>query len=1591
MNELESSISPAAATNPLYLAGDNHNIASDGTSWFDHAWMMPAASAASAASSFREFGVSVGNVFGANLEHKSTAAFVADLDDDLGKYYTAHKETADTIGFFVGSMIPGTAGIKALHMAQGVIKGSKYAAGAAALDAAETTGFLGSNLSKATGLLAPQSEMYVAAARNEIAATASNYSMMNKNVLKAIGTNGWQNVLEGAAFETAVQATMSNSPMLKDQDASAIAYSIAVGGFLGGTVGTILGAARITGKLKDFRAAEDAANAPLRTSTGLAQATTPVEKIILEAESRDMAPQALKVTIEGGPDATLAQARMKTAQSLVQSREVNTSNNIRSAITDLVGTDISTGNLLADITVDLDYKELAKIYAHAVEIRRAGVRGSLEAERAAILKETGGNADHIQHSYMVLWGDAKGNMYNKAPLLRPVDTVVNEEGVRELAKSSFRGVDDVLKTDFLRITSTKAQLAYVAARNTMGSLPKKLTIPEHNIPMLQEVAKRAATDPKFNTVLEVISADGKQLWKITAPDQLDKYIKSAKDDLIAYYGTKGMPSKEIAAITDTTLPYVEGTVKDESAMFAHDSRQKAYDNFCVQNNLKPIAESVDFVPQVVKIGYKLPINKNGGPPTRPPADKAIVYAHMQQQVYNDACKVAAAQCGLRTELEFSLDSLYAAGRAGAGPGAFSFASGGMGTVAAIAEYVGSRLTKPLRELKRKEVIDTLETSLYKMRTTPNAAQKFEIANNWAASQPYKVRLIENGESHEFWPLELAEGIESGTIDYDAALKKLQELGQKTLTIPEKEVYEVIHQMQSLSGGHIEEMITLNAARGVSTKLNPKAYSVVRPDAASYPHVAFVDTKLITDGGRKSMLFARSAEDLQKQIDMTRSLHPGIKVYTTSDAEAFYAARKEYEHSLTLHETYVDSSNATKGVYNTFYMKNDPGAIIDSVLAQYTRHADAIARETVRTRYDSAFKYLLEQGEQYTNVALSKVGGNKGAEARAQVENPFQDVVKTALDVSRKEEYPLWQGLNNNLDKAFTTLTNKINTLRAKPSPDLEAINKVMEEVGIAIPYSKATQELITSGKPIFMDGESGNLINTRATRGALTSFVSAQNGILSTITLGLDVWNGIVNTLGSNILRTTEVRHLVEAIAKGDTKIAGELGKLNVPGTGTQMFSPAKLIASAAKDFIFDKAAKARITKEWDLDASLIKNHDDLMDVLTLRGTETDGVLVSKIKEGWAKVQESGPKWTLNQQAEQMNRFVTIRTMEKIVEPAIQKGIISEAEGKVYINTMLNRVEGNITASQRPIAFQGPIGMAVGLFQSYQFNLMQQLLRYVKDGSAKDAAMLLGLQSSLFGLNGLPGFQLINQHIIGNGTGNKEHRDAYDVVMGAAGKDVGEFLLYGVPSNLLQAGIYTRGDVNPRQITILPNSLSDVPLVGAYTKFFSGIKSSMESAAQGAPLWNSFLSGLEHNGISRPMAGIAQVMQGYSTSGKASIVGHNDLLSWASAVRIAGSRPLDEALQQDQLFRYNSYVQADRAKLESLSKAYKVAGGGGQPIPEGSLEKFTESYMNLGGTQSSFNRWMVDQYKNATIPQSQQIAEAMKKPLAQKLQLFMAE
>lgn len=174
------------------------------------------------------------------------------------------------------------------------------------------------------------------------------------------------------------------------------------------------------------------------------------------------------------------------------------------------------------------------------------------------------------------------------------------------------------------------------------------------------------------------------------------------------------------------------------------------------------------------------------------------------------------------------------------------------------------------------------------------------------------------------------------------------------------------------------------------------------------------------------------------------------------------------------------------------------------------------------------------------------------------------------------------------------------------------------------------------------------------------------------------------------------------------------------------------------------------------------------------------------------------------------------------------------------------------------------------------------------------------------------------------------------------------------------------------------------------------LKEVFSKSAVGGDLWSSFLQGLEHNGLSRPLAGLAQTLEAtgprgtvYSTTNKGSIIAENDLMSLSTLTRLAGARPLDEAIITDGVYRIHSYQQTDRDKMNNLSEAVKASTIAGRIPEDQQVAEFASQYAKSGGKQGMFNKWMLGQMKSANTSDASKIVSQLQNPFAQKVQVLM--
>ena len=1651
----------AGSSYPAYqLAADAHNIGNDNfrftdpSTWSDapnNVAKFAAVSAISAADSVYNTAITVGNWFGADKELDDTGARIASLDSNLGEYYSEHKQSADLVGFIASSFIPGLAGVKVLNAGQKV------------LSLAADTGFIGTNLSKATGLLVPATDMYRSLAASEIAQSTATFSAINSNTIKAIAAGYGQAALESAAFETSVAATMNQSPVLEDNDGWDIAKNILVGAGVGGVIGGAFTHAATMGIVKkgvtDVNAAEKlftAGSDEILTNTSK-NAVTPAQNIII-AESRlgDMpeSPTASQL-LASGPDNELpgefsgvkrilgelpqeeqqaAAQGMETKFSRLRSEQVTKLQGfIRNNIQQLVkGNDSEFGNQIADIMTGSGEIQATQNFTHLDEIGRVGQTLNVEKQGA---KQLGSSSSSVSDSmpitsdeqtthvgYVKLSGENAGNISFTPPSLLSIPDV-------------SKNISDVLNTvrvykfkdgpiwDGLRdnITHQEVEARGIWADKT-ASVSNGMTIGSHDIPLLEKATSLFDTskqllDGEGNTVpVSVkIQLPGKKAGTISVTNAQDLFthLQTAKDEVVGKFLGDGnivndlnRSSAEVAKLANVSESYVQGTVSSDtfSDLFA---RQQAKSDYVQDLKSKGMwtqqkEDNFGLVPTYMKAAYRIdPLADSNGNLL-----DGMAYITAKQKIYQSVIDNAVSNqlpAGFADQFYHPTNAqLVDANRLGAGPGLLSSSNANYGTLGSWAEYTGATVQR-LQKAYKDATSARLQTSAYGIANNQDAAIEFATVQQKIMASQELYGFDETGTVLK--PLKLLDYEEQvnrlnsgGSLKPGETLLDRPQFAEGTLSQIEFKTPEALAATLdhvNLTGTRTAGYQQIRNAQGYTDIKDTRAVRPIRPDLKDFPHFAIVVDPKVTGVGHKAMIHAATPADLDAMID---KVPKNFQVYTRDKLEQFHKDYGTFDSDLTLHENYIDSSLKSNGVDNPFFIKTDPQQIAKDFISHHLRSDDIFARELINAKFEKEINFLKSQGDQYTSAATSKYTGSY-RQIESQTQNPYLNYVKTALNVSQVSEHPFIAGFNTLLDSQYSRAMKVIGTafnLAKKPS-ELNAVNDAMQKYGVKSAYYDAATQL---------------LANHTAPKGALGDFVRGANSILTNLTLRLDPMNSINNAVGANVLYGAETQSFLRAMSRGDSNAAGAMAqlqnkmKLDIPGLqGTAIQTHGRLLRQAIANFADKDATNSSgellsdMYKRLGWDVSIRNQFHSIMDDLTLTGTESASKLQNLLSSALDKAKQFGDfgeKWSGNKLAESFNRFVAADTMRQITDHGIDAGVISKSEQASYINSFVNRTQGNIIASQRPIMFQGPVGQAIGLFQSYQLNLMQQLFRHVAEGSKKDTAMLLGLQGTLYGMNGLPAFQAINTHILGTASGNPQHLDAYSAAYGTVGKSVGDLLLYGLPSNLLQANLYTRGDINPRSATVIPTQLADVPIVSAFTKTLSNAYNMLQKMGDGGSVWQTFLQGVEHNGISRPAAGLAQTLQAfgnggqaYSTTSKGDISLANDLFSWATAARLVGGKSLDEGITNDAAYRFSSYQASDSANMKTLGEAIKTSLIAGNEPTQEQIQKFTQEYAASGGNQRNFNKFMLANMKSANTSQADAISRNLHKSGAQNFQQIM--
>ena len=307
-------------------------------------------------------------------------------------------------------------------------------------------------------------------------------------------------------------------------------------------------------------------------------------------------------------------------------------------------------------------------------------------------------------------------------------------------------------------------------------------------------------------------------------------------------------------------------------------------------------------------------------------------------------------------------------------------------------------------------------------------------------------------------------------------------------------------------------------------------------------------------------------------------------------------------------------------------------------------------------------------------------------------------------------------------------------------------------------------------------------------------------------------------------------------------------------------------------------------------------------------------------------------------------------------------------------NLFAKRVSGNYSSAQKPTLFQGAFGSTVGLYQTFAWTVGQNILRYVEGEKIGALKALGGMQAATFGLEGLPGFEQIN-NLIGDFVEGDIEQAAYSLFGNreSNSRSMAEFVLFGYPSAMLQSSIYTRGAMDVRTplginrdgVYFLPAVVSNaVGVYDAMANMFTNMSTNLE---YGGNVGRGALEALATQNVWRPLARMSEVVLGHSLNQAGEIISGPDLVyePWSIIARTLATRPLQENILKDMNYRNQYYNAKDYGRRQEIVRTLRSAVAAQD---EGiDIEKIQADYLKNGGSMNGWKQALNKVYLSSSM------------------------
>lgn len=295
---------------------------------------------------------------------------------------------------------------------------------------------------------------------------------------------------------------------------------------------------------------------------------------------------------------------------------------------------------------------------------------------------------------------------------------------------------------------------------------------------------------------------------------------------------------------------------------------------------------------------------------------------------------------------------------------------------------------------------------------------------------------------------------------------------------------------------------------------------------------------------------------------------------------------------------------------------------------------------------------------------------------------------------------------------------------------------------------------------------------------------------------------------------------------------------------------------------------------------------------------------------------------------------------------------LDDTAATVFARDFLDKSIGNYHANQRPVFFQGTLGVALGLFQTYMLTLAQGMYRSLEMKNYKALGKAMLAQGGIFGAASMPGFQPISQMI-----GEHYSDDHFDLTTGtyrALPDKMADVILYGLPSNL-GPSLYTRGDISPRPPNILgglENTVA-VSFLSQSMDMFKHLKNAI--AADSPDMALAFGQALSLQSMSRPLARGAELLTGYSMTqeGNTMQIPEEVWTPMGIAARLLATRPFEETKLRQAQYLNSFYGSVDYENRQKLMAEVKTAIRN-ETLSDERLSEWAYEYFRNNGTPAGW-------------------------------------